>query len=344
MQSRAFIRLGHLVAAAVVAFWLVMMFLLVKDSILPRRQARNTTVIDLSLTGPEDDWQDFEEYYRVSADQALSGGSGGGGAADVGGGLRQIGAMRTAISRTTRPVGYRADFALRIGLRLLRRDFSIEAKAAVQLDDVFELSDFTVKLEGLNSRINLRGSVIDDKQLIVDAHIAVRGEDSHDEKVVIALDGPVSMLEAVRPLLLRDRRISVGDGFMIEVIDPVWQMKRGELKMVAEDNEVILLGTTQHNAIRMRSEFGGVTTYSWVTPKGRTLRRQLLPGRSIYIDAVESVEWLGGAAGFLQRTLEIERLDLENFRGVAPTSLEELASVSLFKDLDIIPRVNSSRQ
>src|SRR5690606_7482952 len=130
----------------------------------------------------DEEWQDFEEYFRVSADRVLSGGAG---TADVGGGLRQIGAMRTAITRTLRPVGFRTDFALRIGLRLLRRDFSIEAKAAVQLDDVFELADFTIRLEGLNSRIRLRGSVIDDERLLIDASIAVRGEDSHQEKVVL---------------------------------------------------------------------------------------------------------------------------------------------------------------
>src|SRR5690606_33110010 len=140
-------RLTHLVSFAVVAFWLTMMFLLVEDSILPRAEARNTTASDLSLMSDEETWEDFEEFFRVTADAALSGSAG---VMDVGGGLRQIGAVRTAISRTPKPVGYRADFTMQIGLRLLRRSFSIEARAAVQLDDVFELSDFTIKLEGLN--------------------------------------------------------------------------------------------------------------------------------------------------------------------------------------------------
>lgn len=326
---RAALHAGQVIAVAIVAFWLAMMFALVKDSILPRRQAIRTFLVDTSALGEE--WVDVDEFYRIVTDQSIAGA----GAA----GWRQIGGARVTIERTARPVGFRAHFALRLGLRLLQRPLGVTIRAAVQLDDAFELADFNVRFEGLKARIHLEGSVINDERILLRFRAGTRGEAAEPRRLVFPISGPISLLDAVRPLALRDRDIQVGDAYMVEVIDPIWQMSHGNLVMTAEGEETIDVGGVQHRAIRMRNEFAGQLTASWVAPDGRLLRREIMPGRGLYMEAALSSESLLRFHELFDGRLDIERLPEEEFASTAPTSLDALSTLSLFADLDIIPEI-----
>jgi hypothetical protein len=266
----------RLVGYGIAVFWLFMMFSLVKDAILPRARARETVSVDMStLAGAE--WKDVDEWYRV-----LDGG-------------KWIGAARFQVRATTRPIGYRADFAARLQVTLINQ-FAIQVKVAMQMDGDFALTDFHSQLDVLGSEIILRGSVAPDNRLLVEALFERFGDKEPEpgqeeapeivnERLAILLDSKISMLEAIRPVAMRSLELREGVAYSFDVIDPIWQMKLGQAVILMEEKDLITINGQDRRAMRARTDFGGSSTFSWIDMEtGQTLRRQLLPNRPLVME------------------------------------------------------------
>lgn len=324
-----------ILSVAIVLFWLAMMYTLVKDAIIPRVAARQ--ILPLDLSKQREGWRDVLETYEIvnreeSADGRVR--------------VTSIGGARFKAAKTEKPIGFRADFAARVRAKVILQ-VTLKIQVAVQLDDDFNMTDFNVKLEALNMLVTVVGSVAPDNKLLARSVITrvIPGVDSDlqppsvEDKLVILLDGPVSMIDAVRPIALRGASLEPGLAYSFDVIDPIWQMSRGETVIVVEEHEQINVAGEPYNAARTRTDFGGTSTLAWLERStGRLLRRQLIPDRSLMMELC-APEKLEKYKDVLEAELPIIQQFPEDFEGVAPKSIGEIDFGGLVGDLDFLPKV-----
>jgi len=301
----------------ITVLWLGMMYSLVRDAILPQTQAMRTTEVDLTTLATG--WKDVDEYYRLVNDG------------------KNVGGARITIAETTTfPLGYRSDFALSLTLNWFGKDLAFVINAAIQLDREFKMTDFHAQLRSGPVVAQLQGSMAPDHRLLMRVRIGDTTLSGQASEMAIQLEQPLSLLEGIRPLLLRNREMVVGEAYALPVIDPIWQMERGVIRMTVEEKEPIEVGGTYFQAYRIRNEFAGQQTYSWVTDDGRVIRRQLLADRAIFMD-VSRAEAMPLQQETLAKRLEIVTIRPEDIAGATTMRLEDLDFSTVFGLLDAIP-------
>jgi hypothetical protein len=326
----------------IVSFWLLMMLSLVKDKILPQRQALKTTRVDLAELVQE--WEDTDDWFVVS---------------NLG---RSIGAMRLAIEETDRPIGFKATFNFVINLKILQKELRIFARGFVQLTNNFELDYFGVEFEAWDLEMILRGRVMGDDLMqdlrllleVTTMQLATReraamGEavpDANVSRYVLPLERQISFLEAARPVALRELDLQPGQSYQLDVFDPIFQMKRGDYTLTVDG--IDFLSTDDPNnpqkVTRVITQFGSAETLLWLDDDRRVVRRQLMPKREMYLDRItpeELAEKHKKYQQYIEFTLQAEPLDPALFDDIEPSETSEFQQEQLltgiFKSLSIVP-------
>jgi hypothetical protein len=250
-RGRLFAR-RNLLPVGIVAFWLAMMFSLVRNEILPIRRAMPDDASAFSPRQIARKWRDYSEYMLVTY-----------------GGV-EVGAASTSITRELEePARYTVDTRFDVSLGMLAAARHVSLIARAELDDNFELSRFHIRCDLVATKIAVTG-MVSEEVLYVETE-----QGGRIKRTRFALDRAISLLDAVRPIAARNLDVVPGRTVRVPVVDPVWSMDVGTLEVRIGDIEKITVGGAGVDAYRVESRLNDFVSTAWVDATGRTLRRQL---------------------------------------------------------------------
>jgi hypothetical protein len=277
---------AKIVGLIITIFWLAMMALLVRNTILSRNTAGPTLTVDPSTLA--ENWRDYEEWMLIGSSEAPQG------------------ASTTAFRRLPQRQGYAMTSRLLLPMKIGNISEPLDLIAAVRLDPQFTLSQFRVHMALFGSTWRLEGLVRGNNLYYKIAR------NSHKTVNVLRLRKPLTLLEGASSLLTRTIPLEVGKTYRIEVFDPLWMFQKGEVTITVAAWELINVGGQTYGAYRLESKLGNFTTVSWVDEEGRTLKRQV-PG-SIVMEATTpdiAIKYFPQ----LHESIELPQLTMRDFRG-----------------------------
>lgn len=296
-------RLIRIVAGvAITVFWLVMMFTLVRDRILPERREKalsSQTVDPATLVA---NWKDYRENMVVRYESPLSHQ------------WIRIGAAMTSVTQTG--YGFRAEFRFGVGLQILGMPRNVAISAAADLDSAFNLNSFVIQTGLAGMDFTLAGLATEE---LLYTQLAQGGEIRRSK---FSLDRRISFLEAVRPAATRQFQVKPGNSISIPVVDPVWSMQRGVLEVRVRDAEEINVGGQKVRAYKVESRLNDFVSTSWVDDQGNTLKRQLAGGLTLERASEGQVR---ASAELDRNPMVIPRLDPKDFANIPAQPLSSLA-------------------
>lgn len=241
--------------AAITVFWLVMMFSLLRDRILPQRRAQELAAASVEPSALVERWQDIEEGAWVRY-----------GGKEVGSGITRITRMPGEAA------GYDVDirFGLNLGMFDLTRQIQIKGRA--ELGAKFELSRFHLEGDLQPLRLSVTGEATSEE-----LRVEIR-RNGIPSRARYRMDRAISLLDAVRPQALRHFKVEPGASIAVPVADPVWSMELGTLEIRVKDREEIDWEKGRRDAFRVESRLNDMVSTSWVDTSGTVLRRQLVGG------------------------------------------------------------------
>lgn len=219
-----------------------------------------------------------------------------------------MGATVTTIRRVDNPttaVTYQAHFNLEGKLAPLLPKAIV--KVAASLDKNVTLTSFHG--ETSLGPLDLRSTgLVSDSTLLISTR-----NNSIINRTKVPLQQPISMAEALRPVLGRQMVIKKGATMSTPVLDPLTGISKGTLTIEVGEQEIISINGNETQAFRVVSSIGEIKTIMWVDADGNTLRRQLLG--NLFMERTTKEEALRQAPS-LETLAEPEALDVADFADV----------------------------
>jgi len=236
------------ISTAITAFWLVMMGLLVRNHVWPRRA--NLNAVEVSPDVLTEEWRDYEEWMKLTIAR------------------HSDGVSYTSIRRRPDKSGYLACNRIWLDLDLLGGRHTFRLQTAASLDPSFEL-------ERASAEVRLDESQMSFVSLSTGSRFLYRWEyEGQTKSGSQPLERPISLLEAVRPLLARRLELKVGSVYRLPVFDTTWSLREGWVEVKVQTQEQIAIGGKMVEAYRLVMQLGPFVSTTWVTPQGEVLRRE----------------------------------------------------------------------
>lgn len=240
---------AKIIGGLITVFWLTMMVLLVKNTMLSRNMLGPMLRLDPSILA--ENWQDYEEWMLIGSAKMPQG------------------ASTTQFKRLAQGNGYAVTSRLVLPVQMGNFREALHLAAVVRLDSQFTLSQFRVRMTFYGNTWQLEG-------LVRGKNLLYKIERNSQKTVnVLRLRRPLTLLEGASSLLPRNFPLEVGKSYRIDVFDPFWMFQKGEVIITVAEWERINIAGRTYGAYRIESQLGNFTTISWVNEEGRTLRRQL---------------------------------------------------------------------
>ncbi|MGN6719431.1 MAG: hypothetical protein ACTHLX_18835, partial [Candidatus Binatia bacterium] len=234
------------IIAAIIVFWCVMNFLLVK-----RQLAAPPSVITLKstekLTDKIEEW--WGVFYRGE----------------------KIGFASQVITPKTK--GYKLQDRSTMNLKLLGTVQPTTTALEMDANEDWILERFAFELRSKEIRFSARGQMNGTKlQLTVDSG-------GHQSSRELTLRQAPYLLAALKPYVVT-QQLETGKKFLFSTFDPS-TLSEQVTTVVVEGREQLHIADRTEPAIRMRQSFRGISVVSWVDGQGRTLKEESPAGFSI---------------------------------------------------------------
>jgi len=234
------------IIAAIVGFWCVMNFLLVK-----RQLAAPPSVITLrsteKLTETMEEW--WGVFYRGE----------------------QIGFASQVI--TPRTKGYKLQDRSMMNLNMLGTIQPTTTELEMDANEDWILERFAFELRSKEIRFSARGQMNGTKlQLTVDSG-------GHQSSRELILRQAPYLLAALKPYVVT-QQLETGKKFLFSTFDPS-TLSEQVTTVVIEGREQLHIADRTEPAVRLRQSFRGISVISWVDGQGRTLKEESPAGFSI---------------------------------------------------------------
>lgn len=234
------------IIAAIVGFWCVMNFLLVK-----RQLAAPPSVITLrsteKLTETMEEW--WGVFYRGE----------------------KIGFASQVI--TPRTKGYKLQDRSMMNLNMLGTVQPTMTELEMDANEDWILERFAFELRSKEIRFSARGQMNGTKlQLTVDSG-------GHQSSRELTLRQAPYLLAALKPYVVT-QQLETGKKFLFSTFDPS-TLSEQVTTVVIEGREQLHIADRTEPAIRLRQSFRGISVISWVDGQGRTLKEESPAGFSI---------------------------------------------------------------
>jgi len=225
-----------------------MMALLVRNHLLPKRMIGEP--VDVSPAQLTEEWRDYQEWMSLSL----------GGKSD--------GIAYTTIRRERNGEGYQAENRVWLELEVLggQHDFRLETGAWLDQAFCLERAAVRVRLDGAEMRFT---SVIQGRRLYYRWQYEDRTRVGFQR-----LEQPISLLEAMRPMLTRRLDLKVGAIYRMPVLDSTWSLREGTAEVRVVAREPIELAGKAVDSYRLVVQLGPFASTMWVSPRGEVLRRE----------------------------------------------------------------------
>jgi hypothetical protein len=234
------------IIAAIVGFWCVMNFLLVK-----RQLAAPPSVITLrsteKLTETLEEW--WGVFYRGE----------------------KIGFASQVITPKTN--GYKLHDRSTMNLNMLGTVQPTMTELEMEADDDWVLERFAFELRSKEIRFSARGRMNGTRlQLTLDSG-------GHQSSRELSLRQAPYLLAALKPYVVT-QQLETGKKFLFFTFDPS-TLSEHVTTVVIEGREQLRIADRTEPAIRLRQSFRGISVLSWVDGQGRTLKEESPAGFSI---------------------------------------------------------------
>ncbi|MPZ75090.1 MAG: hypothetical protein GEU77_01035 [Deltaproteobacteria bacterium] len=252
--------LKHSIGLAIVLFWCVMNFLLIKRQIWappPPLFVRGTEMI----TEPRQEWWGI--YYRGE----------------------KIGYTSQTIEPHLDGYQLTDDSMLRLNLMGTTRNAS--TRLAMNVDKEWVLKNFDFELQSNDVHFKSRGKVVPGK---LQLEIESAGHTSAQE---IALTQPPYLLAALKPLVAT-QQLEPGKEHFFATFDPS-TLSQQITSVVIEAREQTLIGNKREPAIRFRQKFKGLSVLSWIDGQGRTLKEESPGGFALLRETQQEAKGFTGS-------------------------------------------------
>ena len=249
------------IVTAIVIFWCVMNFLLIK-----RQLAAPPPVI--TLHGTEKITENLEEWWGVFYRG------------------EKIGYASQVITPKTK--GYKLHDRSMMNLNLMGAVQPTMTDLEMEANDDWVLEKFAFELRSKEIHFSARGAVNGTKlNLIVDSG----GYQSSRE---LPLTQAPYLLEALKPYVVT-QQLDTGKKFLFATFDPS-TLSQQVTTVVIEGREELRIGDRTEPAIRMRQSFRGISVVSWVDGQGRTLKEESPAGLSLVRQEMQEAKRLPSRA------------------------------------------------
>lgn len=234
------------IIAAIVGFWCVMNFLLVK-----RQLAAPPSVITLKSTEKLTDH--IEEWWGVFYRD------------------EKIGFASQVITPKTK--GYKLQDRSRMNLNMLGTMQPTTTELDMDANDDWMLEKFAFELRSTEIRFSARGQMNGTTlQLTLDSG-------GHRSSRELKLRQAPYLLAALKPYVVT-QQLEIGKKFLFPTFDPS-TLSEQVTTVVIEGREQLRIADRTEPAIRLRQSFRGVSVVSWIDGQGRTLKEESPAGLSI---------------------------------------------------------------
>jgi hypothetical protein len=249
------------IGLAVVAFWGVMNFLLIK-----RQMSAPASVI--TLQGTEKITENIEEWWGVF----YRGG--------------KIGYATQTITPMSK--GYKLADRSVLNLNLLGTVQPARTSLEMTANEDWILENFAFELDSKEVRFSARGRV-KDRSMSVEIDSA-----GHKSTRELTLTQAPYLLAALKPYVIT-QQLQTGKKFLFNTFDPS-TLSQQVTAVVIEGREQIRVGNHTEPAIRLRQTFRGISVVSWVDGQGRTLKEESPGGFSLVRQEVQEAKKLPASA------------------------------------------------
>ena len=249
------------IGLAVVAFWGVMNFLLIKRQI-------SAPAPVITLQGTEKITENIEEWWGVFYRG------------------EKIGYATQTITPT--PKGYRLADRSVLNLNLLGTVQPARTSLEMTANEDWILENFAFELDSKEVRFSARGRV---KERSMSVEIDSAGHKSTRE---LTLTQAPYLLAALKPYVIT-QQLQTGKKFLFSTFDPS-TLSQQVTAVVIEGREQIRIGNRTEPAIRLRQSFRGISVVSWVDGQGRTLKEESPGGFSLVRQEVQQAKHLPASA------------------------------------------------
>lgn len=297
---------AKIIGGVITVFWLIMMGLLVKNTMLTGNRPGATVRLDPSTLA--ENWHDYEEWMLIGTRKTPRG------------------ASMTKSKRLPQDAGYAVSSRLVLPVHVGNFRQAVHLTAIVHLDPEFTLSQFRVLMTFYGNTWQLDG-LVRGKNLFYKIT-----RNSNRTVNVLHLRRPLTLLEGASSLLTKNLQLEVGKTYRLNVFDPLWMFQRGEVTIKVVKREPISVGGYTYEAYRIESQLGNFTTVSWVDEEGNTLRRQLMG--TISMEAAPSSEVIKLFPEF-QEPIELPELTANDFQSPRTGKATGKGVLDILKDKDL---------
>ncbi len=263
-KRRLFLALG----AIVVAFWMVMVSLLIRKTHFQEGGQTAGTSVHAEQESPERFQHDWMEIY-------LKG--------------KKVGFSETRVSPTGEDHLIREKMVL--ALKLMGQPSVMRMATRAVVDKGFSLKQFSLVIDSGVIRFRVSGKVE------ADGMIVEMGEGDRKREQLIPITGPVT-IGAGLPGFFKGRALVVGDVFRFTLFDPS-TLSHKEMRMEVTGKRVISVKGMKYPAFRLETKVWGQTLVFWLSEEGVLLKEEGFMGltlvRSDEARAPQDVEGSAGA-------------------------------------------------
>jgi hypothetical protein len=294
----------NLTGLLITAFWLVMMTLLARDTLMPRRLGVDAEEIPpRHLTAH---WRDLREIMVIRR------------------GPQILGATALTLERAPDRSGHSVTQRLQLDLGF---GAQVALRAAASLGPELELEQIWAELDTSAIDMAFRGQVVGDDLLV-----AVEGP--HGQRLLRQpLEKPISLLNAVRPSLLEAVELRPGSSYRVPSTDLFGSLAISDFVIEVRDYDIIETLAGQVATYRVEADFGGVGTTLWVDEMGEVVLQRLWG--DIFLErvgALQERQVLTDFPGLLDPT-EMPAFDLSGAAEAEPWSETEQSLFSITRFL-----------
>ena len=243
-------KLFYLLGAGVVAFWVVMVALLIRKTHFHESDPAAETLIQAELKSPERFQHDWMEIF-------LKG--------------KKVGFSETRLS----PLGedHLIEEKMVLALKLMGQPSVMRMATRAVVDKGFALKQFQLVIDSGVVRFSVSGKVEANRM-----HVEM-GEGDRKREHLIPLTGPLT-IGAGLPGFFKGRALGVGDVFRFTLFDPSI-LSHKEMLVKVTDKTVISVNGREYPAFRLETKVWGQTLVFWLDEEGILLKEEGFMGLTL---------------------------------------------------------------
>lgn len=244
---------------------------LVKDRILPERVRARTSLVDPEVLALQ--WSDIHEWAWIKRDGEVHGAMGLIITQNIPEDEKHI-----AIEETN----YTLIQNFLVTATILGIPQRIRTRVTMDLTPDFRIEKFIARARASIFQVECQGFVRDKVLYYQIRNLSLHVKNNENAPAIYGYmeldDNPLSLLEAVKPMMARYSHRLVGETYSFDAFNPFGSQTSRKVIVTVASEETLVYEGQERKVYRVDTKYDDITRSSWVDEFGRTLRREILMG------------------------------------------------------------------